>query len=189
METAGIIVDLIEALAWPVIALIALIMLRKPLAELIPLARRVRYRDLELQFEQEVEELQADAAEELPEVATEGQTMDAPVESRLKQMARVSPSSAILEAWNELERAAVRLIMHHEIELDRDDPAPLKQLERLLEREELIDTRKVKIFGDLRRLRNKVAHAPRYEVSPRQASAYIDVALKLKRYLDSRCEE
>jgi hypothetical protein len=187
VNIAELIVKLIEVIAWPAIALIALIMLRKPLAELIPLARRVRYRDLELEFEQEVQELRAEAAEELPEAEAERVASEAAVEARLKQMTRVSPSSAILEGWNELERAAVRLIMHHEIDIDPDDPAPLKQIERILE--ELIDTPKVKIFGDLRRLRNKVAHAPRYDVSPRQAAAYVDVALKLKRYLDAQCEQ
>ena len=46
------IVRLVDALAWPVVAVIVVFMARTPLARLTPLIERVRYKDVEVNFRQ-----------------------------------------------------------------------------------------------------------------------------------------
>ena len=43
----------------------------------------------------------------------------------------------------------------------------------------LLENKKIKIYADLRRLRNKVAHAADYDVNEEQASEYINIAMNL----------
>lgn len=60
MDVLTFISELIKSLAWPVAIIILVILLRKPIVELIPLLRRLKYKDLELEFSQEVTELKAE---------------------------------------------------------------------------------------------------------------------------------
>ena len=54
-------VRIIETLAWPGVALIALFVLRSPVADLIPMLQRLKYKDLELEFERDLEQLREEA--------------------------------------------------------------------------------------------------------------------------------
>ncbi len=50
------IVGLVDALAWPVVAVIVVFMLRKPLGHLIPLIEKIRFKDMEVYFRQLIEQ-------------------------------------------------------------------------------------------------------------------------------------
>ncbi|MER3513447.1 MAG: hypothetical protein C4310_02805 [Chloroflexota bacterium] len=66
MDWLTFVTELIKALAWPITILIIIIVLRKPLANLIPTLQRLRYRDLEIEFGRSVQELASEAKKELP---------------------------------------------------------------------------------------------------------------------------
>ncbi|MCG8459715.1 MAG: hypothetical protein MI919_25825, partial [Holophagales bacterium] len=57
-------------------------------------------------------------------------------------------------------------------------------LEEALAASGLAGASTLELFADLRRLRNKVAHAPGFEVDRERASDYVDVALKLTAFFD-----
>lgn len=57
METLNVISKAIESLAWPAALFASVAILRRPLARLVLLLRRVRFRDLEVDFERRVEEV------------------------------------------------------------------------------------------------------------------------------------
>jgi len=77
MDALTFISELIKAVAWPVTAIALVVLLRKPIVELIPLLRRLKYKELELEFAQEVSELKAEVeaiakekGEEAPSIAS-----------------------------------------------------------------------------------------------------------------------
>lgn len=68
MDWITFIHNIIESLAWPLVVLIAVMILRQPLIKLLPNLRRAKYKDLELLFGEKLEELEARAEQaELPE--------------------------------------------------------------------------------------------------------------------------
>jgi hypothetical protein len=47
----------------------------------------------------------------------------------------------------------------------------------------------LKIFSDLRQIRNKAAHAEEYIITSEKADEYIQIALKLNEYFNMKIEE
>ena len=91
--------DIVRSLAWPVALLIAIVLLRKPLADLKTLLRKLRYRDFEFEFGEEVRGLKAEVAENLPPSKRDNQEKS--LEERLIELAKISPRGAVHEARTE----------------------------------------------------------------------------------------
>src|SRR5262249_55904528 len=105
----------IASAAWPVTALIIIVMLRKPLSGLIPLLQRLKYRDLELQFGREIQEVRQEVQAELP--AGGMQAPSSTTETIAARLAEVSPRSAVLEAWRQVEDALLRAAQRRQIDV------------------------------------------------------------------------
>jgi len=51
---------LVSALAWPTVAIVIVLFLRKPMADLLPLLQRLKYRDMEVVFGNRIAEVKAE---------------------------------------------------------------------------------------------------------------------------------
>lgn len=178
MDILDFIASLIESLAWPVTLFLILFLFRKQVAGLLPLLRRLRYKDFELAFEKQVEEAQAKAdREHLPQARELEDELDSLVE-----IAFVSPRAAILEAWLKVEAAAAEAVSRHGLELRGRERTPL-QLGEALNRAEVIDRGILDVYEQLRDLRNKAVHGPEVTFSPSVVRDYISLALSLVDHL------
>jgi hypothetical protein len=182
MDLLTFISKIIGALAWPVSIFFALWLFRRQIGQLLPQIRRLKYKDFEAEFGETVRKLKAKAIPLLLPVQARG-VLPSPSE-RLEHLVEISPSAAVQEAWKEIESAAKALIERRGYKLDYDIQTPFRLIERVLEKTELIDSRKLRIFHELRQLRNKVAHAEDFEVSEDQAYEYIQLAMILINYLN-----
>jgi len=101
--------QLVGALAWPLTVLVCVLLLRGYVTALVPLLRKLKYSDLELQFGREVAELKgaADAAS-LPVQKQPSEQRDADTWQGLVRLAAARPRSAIRGAWQEVEAALKR---------------------------------------------------------------------------------
>lgn len=181
MDELTFIIELIKALVWPVTALTVLFYLRKPLAGLIPLLQRVRYRDIELDFGKKVQELAQESKKELPQPAEKEARRR--LSDYVAQLARLSPRAVVLEAWIELEEAAIEASKRRGIDLSsREQRSPIV-LGNALEEAGVLDANKAIIFHRLRNLRNAATHAAEFALDPDAALEYADVALRLTDYL------
>ncbi|MGH2397987.1 MAG: hypothetical protein ACRDFW_13640 [bacterium] len=66
MDWLTFIARVIDAAAWPVTVFVILLLLRKPLSGLIPLLQRLKYKDLELEFGRQIQEVRQEVQAELP---------------------------------------------------------------------------------------------------------------------------
>ena len=82
--------------------------------------------------------------------------------------------------------AVIRLMLRRKPDLKLDSDTPYKHLETLLVEYNTLDKKQIKIFHDLRVLRNKVKHVPQYEVTSDQALEYIALALSLAEFLSTK---
>jgi hypothetical protein len=174
--------EILEVVVWPITVLAVVLILRRPLAGLVVSTKKLKFKELELEFGEDIQQVQAEAKGVLPEAPDKGKSS---VEVDLYRLAQVSPTAAVVEAWSAVEESAKELIASRGHELDYDVERPYKLIQDVLLKGKMIDPRRGKIFSDLRQLRNRVVHAIGYTISTDLAVEYIDLSIKLRQYLES----
>jgi len=178
MDVLTFISETIKSVAWPAAAIFLALMLKKPLTELIPLLRKLKYKELEMEFSEEVAELKAEAAasisptEKLP-------TTETSTQNRLLQLVNFSTRAAIMEAWLEVESAATAAASSFWNGPQHDALRNYPRLGEYLLQCKVIDTKQLETFNKLKQLRNKAAHAEELNLSESDAKSYIELASAL----------
>lgn len=175
--------EVIEILVWPATVIIVVLILRQPIAKLLQTTKKLKYKELEVEFRESIEKLQAEAQEILPDETPPGRKLET-VQVDLNELAAVSPTAAVVEAWKSIEISAKAVIQSKGDALDYDVATPYELIQHALARGKLMDERHGKLFNDLRQLRNKIVHAMDYTFSEEQAKQYIDLSIRLRNYLD-----
>jgi hypothetical protein len=169
--------SVIGSLAWPATVIAGFFLLKHHLPALFPFVERLKYKDFELEFRKSLRETTEKAQSALPEPAPEEAT--AP-KNRLYTLAEISPRSAILEAWLDVETAAVEALQAKDVSVGTRPRmmAPLK-LGELLNRHQMINGAQLEIFHRLRDLRNKAVHLSDATFHPSEVIEYVDLAASL----------
>ncbi|MCG8518720.1 MAG: hypothetical protein MI794_12080 [Pseudomonadales bacterium] len=170
---------LLQQLVWPVSIIICLVLLRRPVSRLIPMAKRFRFQGMEVEFHQELKAASRNAQAAFPELLADRRCL-------LLSSVEHLPNTSILEAWRAVDEAAETLVRRHRPGVDLSSDTRYKDIETLLIAEDLVDTKKAKLFSELRQLRNKVAHARSFEVGKAEAMKYIELCFRLVEYLEQR---
>lgn len=183
MDWLQFIASIISSLAWPAVVLTAIILLRQPLAELIPLLHRLKYKDFEVEFDREVRKLREEAVAALPPLPISVPSRR-PEETALLELASVAPREAIIEAWLLVELSARRALETRGIKIEPDQPLTGPQLTWTLMDTGLIDKARRAIFDRLRMLRTQAVHAQKFAISEASALDYVELALEFARRLE-----
>ena len=186
MDWKAFIASLIDSLAWPAVVAYLTFVMKDKIGELLPKLRRFKHKDTELEFSQGVEELKREAEEtpepispELSESGDLGKQFDF-----LVQLAEVSPRSAVLEAWRQVENAAAKAIVRSYPQLgERDVLSPMDR--RNLLKGKVLHDSEWRQYDELRKLRNKAAHSDEFDLRGTPIEAYIDIAVSMARRLDA----
>ncbi|PMG78171.1 hypothetical protein BCU84_08965 [Shewanella sp. 10N.286.51.B7] len=177
MDGMQFFIELLDKLIWPAVFIFSIITLQKPLTALIPLAKKLKFKDFEIEFGQELKAVSKKAEGAFPELEIDKKSvLIASVENL--------PSSSIIQAWAEVDSAAEGLIKAKIANVSFDSDTRYKDIEEILVTEDLIDTKKGKLFSELRQLRNKVAHAKGYEVGKVEAIQYIELCFVMVDHLN-----
>lgn len=182
MDALTFISELVRSLAWPATSVVLVLLLRKPIAELIPLLRRLKYKDLELEFGRRVAEVKAEASEELPPPQPPA-AYEAAEEQTLLELAKLSPRAAVTEAWRQVEVAAIEAARRNDISVSPSEAMSPTRVLRALERHRVIDAGKLGLMHDLRGLRNQAAHSPEFAISTAAALEYVQLARRMFDFL------
>jgi hypothetical protein len=180
MDALTFVVQMTQALAWPVAAIVLVLLLRRPLVRLIPLIQKLRYGPFELDFGRQIAELAMEAERELPATDQPDSGGEA---ARLTGLAQVSPRAAVLEAWLQVEQAAMALSQREGLALSSQELRTPLLLGQALEQAGSLDDAKMAIYHQLRNLRNAAAHATNFELDTEAALEYVRLALRLAAYL------
>ena len=153
----------IESLAWPLVTLVLGLLFRKKLLDLIPAIRRLKAGPLEAEFELSAKQVRTSATEAISqskpatngELESKGEGGNEIVEKLLN--ARNDPSGMILAGWANVDGELFRL--GHQMG-DVVDPltSTTKVYESVMSSNVLPEETR-RLVGELRELRNKVAHA------------------------------
>ena len=177
---------IIDSLAWPLVIIVALFLLRKPISDLIPFLRKLKWRDFEAEFGREVDKMRSVVNRELPAPVPppkEGPEIGLLTEKTLR-LAELSPRSVVLEAWREVEHAAEECAKRGELPImwpgRKVSPVVVG---RALAEAGVLDENQLEIFHSLRSLRNKAAHAEEFAFAKDDALEYADMASRLSDFL------
>lgn len=175
MDWLTFISSLVGSLAWPIVVLTGLYMFRRSIRDLVPSIRRLKYKEFEADFGRELEEVKKITSDisdikKLPDYSSDGKFQ------KLLTVASVAPNAAVLEAFREVEFAARNRLEKENSTPDMSSAAPYRLIQRILEAKGILDRKGIKVFDELRTLRNKVAHAGEYEISPAQATEYVEIS-------------
>ena len=173
---------LIDSIVWPITIFLLVVLLKKPLIELALTLKKLKFKDLELEFGRELVKVQQLEKEE-PQAPKDDFIKD--LAERYKELADISPQACILDAWKELEvaaRNAVSRTFPHPDEI-RNIHTPMSIGNMLLKRE-ILNKRQLEIFTRLRLLRNKAAHSVAIPLKKSEAVEYATSVLHLVLYLN-----
>jgi hypothetical protein len=167
------------ALAWPIIVAIVLLSFRKAITKLLPDLRRLKAgptgveMEWERQLEEVREELEAsrsierlspeDAKARMEEeaaapVLAERQSVSRSFLTEIEELAKVSPSAAVLEAYRRLEAVLRRAVRERHPDLSERDLSPTSRLIKIARDDGLILPEEDSALQDLRNMRNRLAH-------------------------------
>lgn len=177
MDILTFISEVAKALAWPVAVVLLVLMLKKPLTELIPLLRKLKYKELEVEFSKEVAELKANA--ELPTITSSLEPLLEAECNRLSNLASFSPCVAVIEAWVDVESAATEVASSFWNQGPSDIMRKSPNLGEYLFQCKVINEAQLKTFNKLRELRNKAVQAVELDLSENDAKAYVGLAVAL----------
>ena len=181
---------IIDSLAWPASILFVLYIIRGELPTIARSLKKLRYKDLELEFEKTAQEIVEKAKLSLPEtknIQLSGQSQDELID-RLISVSELSPRSAILEAWLVVEAAAVDVAKKKGISTFKSHPGPMR-LRDYLVKGDLLNKDQQEIFEQLRFLRNEAVHVADAEFTKKAVDDYIASALQMAGYLEQRASE
>ncbi|MCL6264383.1 hypothetical protein [Craterilacuibacter sp. RT1T] len=189
MDMLTFLSKLVEAIAWPVVAVICLFSLKEQLLQLSPLLRRLKYKEFEAEFGEGVREVSEKLTEKeissTISTSTEEITASENTRNHLIRLAEIAPRAAILEAWLKIEHSAQRLIRSHETAEHRTirTMGPGINLD-LIYKTGVVTNEQLDSFKMLRGLRNKVIHFSEVALPLDEVLEYIDLALSLSRQFD-----
>lgn len=178
---------ILNAIAWPIAAVVIVGMLRKPIEALIPLLRKLKYKDFELEFERTLKDIAKRSSEEkkaLPPVPQR----EAEEAEFIEQIRELPPRAAILETWLELEHTAYFVAQKFNL-INVDRRTRFFDLLRILQQREILRPSDVEDIKELKSLRNSAVHERDVSLSREEADQYTKVAMQVADVLVAKAFE
>jgi hypothetical protein len=185
MDGLTFVSEIIKALAWPSTIIVIIYLLKKPIIEFLPFMKKLKYKELELEFSQEVMALKAEVSE-TPTLEIDKADNLTLSTSKAFELVSFSTRAAIMESWIELETAAVEVASSLWNQSSSEAMRNIPRLAEYLHKSKIIDDKQLSIFQRLRQLRNKAAHAEELHLSEEDAKTYIIMASSLVKHLHGK---
>ncbi len=173
------IIKLLDVVIWPCVVLMMAFMLRKPIKSLLPFVENVKYKDFEVKFRKELDQIKEEAKEAGIDLQTKiGE------KTEIYKLVEISPSSAILESWKDLEIAArkkVEELAPHETKYKNLLQRPIAYLEYT----GALTPSTARAIRELQSLRNQTAHKLDVKITKEDALEYSSLAKAILKQIEA----
>lgn len=177
MDALTFIAEMTKALAWPLAVSVGVFVLRKPLLGLFPFLEELKYKGFSLRFHRQVAE-----AKEKVEEGRVPQALPPPAASEKETLLRVaslSPRAAVMSAWSYLETSLLDIsVAKGQIDSSNRFRGHSRIGHAMLDLK-VFDEIDLKLFHELRNLRNEAAHVPESVLMSSDAEEYVSLAIGL----------
>ncbi|WP_263251622.1 hypothetical protein [Saccharopolyspora rosea] len=185
MSVLQFITTLVASLAWPAVAVGALIAFRTPVRRLIEerTLQRLKAGPVEIEWEKldKVEQQAVSMKEVKSANKSEVSTLGDPYLQKVLTLASGAPTAAIMQMSKEVESALFKLLRAHDIELKH---GWMSEAIDTAKEQGLLSGTEATMLHHLRQIRKQVIRAPR-EVTPARAAQYVLVGKDALDRLDS----
>nr|CDQ37728.1 hypothetical protein BN993_07290 [Virgibacillus halodenitrificans] len=171
-------VQVVEMVVWPATIVVVVGLLRSPLAKLVPTLKRLKYKDLELEFEREASKILAEVERDLPEPERSDSVAERGPDTPMFSLAAAEPTGLVMRSWGELENAIRELV-----DKSAYEKTSVRSLVDLLAKSGKVREETIRAILDLAALRNRVAHAESEVISADMAQAYASSVRRIKSVL------
>jgi hypothetical protein len=182
MSWPEFIVEMVKATAWPAVVLVSLLTFKEPIASLIPHLSKLKYKDLEIEFENGVARLRESADRVFP---VDRKRSAPPLEFLVAPLAVKNPKRAVLDAWSHVDSAARAAISRSKSPQSVRPDLSSSRVVADLQAAGVVTPEGAGLINDLYALRNQAAHVPDDALSPQAARDYVLLAAQMTEYLDS----
>ena len=180
-------VEIIKTIIWPITVLISVVTLRKGILQLIPNLKKLKYKDLELEFEKEAIKLRANIERDIPKIEPpEEKPQEEFVVSEPPPMfsiRKLSPSAFILSEWEKIEKAILSLSERHNLEYST--LKSIRLITKKLRESSVIDSAIEDALLELSAYRNRVAHTHSNIINDEISNTYSESSKLVINYLNS----
>lgn len=152
MDWKQFVSSIVAALAWPFVAVVLLVLLRKHLAGLAARLEEVTFGGAKAKFVRELERARDDSATLAPQVEIGENEPPPKADDRFLKLANEFPEAAVIEAYKGVEQALYALAQH--LGTAVRPPAIIKRLEH----DGYATTNLLRSLDSLRSARNAAAH-------------------------------
>lgn len=190
MDALTFISGAIKSLAWPATFLVTVFLFRKGLAKVLLRLTKLKYKDIEAEFDfkKELEEAKTAAAEIPLPLKNPAAELDPSLEALpYPELPEVSPRGAIVEAWVRVEAAALKAAQHRTS--TASIPLGPARLGVLLRDLKFLDQNGYMLYHRLSQLRNKAVHHADSGITSQEAREYVQLAADLVRVIEGRLNE
>lgn len=164
------IIKLIDVIIWPSIVLVVIIMLKKPIKALLPFIENVKYKDFEVKFQKDLKHIKESAKDAGIEIQP-----DINEKTEIYKLIEVSPTSAILESWKELELTAKKKVQEIAPKDSHIKSLLQNPIAYLADTGALIPST-ARTVRELQVLRNHAAHSSELKLTREDALEYISLS-------------
>lgn len=161
----------IDSLAWPAAIVCIVWWLREHIGKLLPFTKRLRYGNLEIEFERDLASLELEVAKQEQALPAEEPIPQDEESIYVHSVAEISPRAALVDAWVNLELTANTSAQAIGANTS-EKMLPFSKVVRILQDGEVIGEEDAKILYRLRNLRNKALHSSDFEISSKEAEAF-----------------
>ena len=170
MNTLEFISSLIQSLAWPLVVLVIVILLKEHVIQVIYSIRRISYRNVRVEVGERLNEMESETEATAKSLIAESEvnveaTGSHKLRIQMEEIAAASPRAAILYTWSVTEK-----------ELEKMD-AFLKM--KLLKKNNLLDSKALKLLKRLKDLHNDIETGPSLKVSQTEAIRYCELCQRV----------
>ena len=162
--------DLFRSIIWPASILVLVLLLRRPLGEIV---QSLRFKDFEIALDRQISE--AESKSRGIGVGAEDSLLD---EEMLKRI-DISPRSAILESWLAVEQQLVETAQAQGISVNPRGSGLGRSALRELHSSGTITAELAEMIGELRHVRNQAAHELTVDFYPDAARRYVSLASRI----------
>lgn len=177
MDLYTFISKVISSISWPLVLVLLIVLLRKEIRSLIPSLRSVKYKKFEIAFDQKTKELEKHAKEIDLKQSDNELLPSLSANDTIAELIKVSPRLAVIEAFTWLESAVRDAVIRHNI--GKDQFYGVRNGFRELVKQKIIPEKYMKLFTDLRVLRNELSHNIEAEISANASRIYAEKAFAL----------
>jgi hypothetical protein len=188
MDIWAFIASVISSLAWPGTVFLCVILLRRPIAEIISSMRNLKFKDFEVEFGRRLEELETEANQaELPSIPSP--TTEPPEElgpesdywERIVRLSEISPRAVVSEARRRVELALDEYFRR----LGQERPPSFQGMLRALRAQDRPIPPSLILFQELRVLGNSAVHARDFEIDSQRAIEFAQLTERIVASLET----